>query len=282
MRRALLIINLTLVLLFCFVRCSFSYPHQKLRIISLAPSTTEILFALGLDEEIVGISQFCNYPPQAFTKQKVGTFSQPNIEKILSLKPDIIFCTGLEQALIITKLRQLNLKVYISDPSNFKELFNSIREISKLVNKEKQAVTLIKKMKINIEEINFKVKLIPKPKRPKIFVEIWHNPLMTSGPGSFIDELLTLAGGVNIAYDTKRPYSYFSPEEVIKRNPDIIILAYMGKENPVKIIRERLGWNNISAVKNNRIYNDINPDLFLRPGPRLIDGLKEIHKRLYP
>jgi iron complex transport system substrate-binding protein len=91
-----------------------------------------------------------------------------------------------------------------------------------------------------------------------------------------------LAGGINIAYDTKRPYSYFSQEQVIKRNPDCIILAYMGKESPLKVISERFGWNNISAVKNNRIYNDINPDSFLRPGPRLVEALREIHKRLYP
>jgi iron complex transport system substrate-binding protein len=105
---------------------------------------------------------------------------------------------------------------------------------------------------------------------------------VTAGRGSFIDELITLAGGTNITYDTKRAYSYFSPEQVIKRNPDCIILAYMSNEKPLKIIGERLGWKDISAVKHNRIYNDINPDLILRPGPRLIEGLKELHKKLYP
>jgi len=255
---------------------------NKPRYISLAPSTTEILFALGLDEEIVGISTYCNWPPSAKTKERVGEFSQVNFEKILSLRPDYVFCTGLEQAPIIAELRRLNLKVYVADPKNMQELFNSIRNIGEITEKGKEAESLINDMKTQIAEITSKVRLIPENKRPKVFIEIWHDPLTTAGKGSFIDELITLAGGVNIAADTKRPYSIFSPEEIIKRNPDCIILTYMDKETPSKLVGGRFGWKQISAVKNNRLYNDISPDLLLRPGPRVAQGLKEIHKRLYP
>ena len=174
------------------------------------------------------------------------------------------------------------MKVYVADPSNTEELFNSIKDIGKITGKVKEAENLIKNMETEIEEITSKVKLTPEGKKPKVFIEIWHDPLTTAGKGSFIYELLTLAGGVNIAHDTKRPYSIFSQEEVIKRNPDCIILAYMDKEEPIKLVGERFGWRNISAVKNNRLYNDINPDLLLRPGPRVVQGLKEIYKRLYP
>jgi iron complex transport system substrate-binding protein len=281
MKNLRLLLSLILILLF-FSNNICRSENRKLRVISLVPSTTEILFALGLEDEIVAVSSYCNYPPKAKFKEKVGTFSQPSIEKILSLKPDIIFCTGLEQAPIVENLRQLNLRVYISDPNNIEELFNSIRDIGKLTDREKEADTLIKKMRMTMEQISFKVKSIPQEKRPKVYVEIWYDPLVTAGRGSFIDELITLAGGTNITYDTKRAYSYFSPEQVIKRNPDCIILAYMSNEKPLKIIGERLGWKDISAVKHNRIYNDINPDLILRPGPRLIEGLKELHKKLYP
>jgi iron complex transport system substrate-binding protein len=282
MKKQFLLISFILTNFLCVNIQSFSAEVPKLRIISLAPSTTEILFALDLDEEIIGVSAFCDYPPKAREKEKVGTFSQPNIERILSLKPDIIFCTGLEQAPAVRELRQLNLKVYVSDPVNIDELFISIKDIACLTHKEKEAEELIKKMKVKIEEINSKIKLIPQEKRPKVFVEIWHDPLMTAGKDSFINELLILAGGMNIAYDTKRPYSYFSPEQVIARNPDRIILGYMsGKDNQTKV-GERFGWKGINAVKNNRVYNDINPDLFLRPGPRLTEGLEEIYKRLYP
>lgn len=257
-------------------------PNPKPRYISLAPSTTEILFALGLDEEIVGVSSFCNYPQKAKDKEKVGTFSQANIEKILSLKPDYIFCTGLEQAPIIAELKRLNLKVYAADPTDMKELFTSIKDMGKITGRPKEAQNLIKDMQTQIEEIASKVKLIPQEKRLKVFIEIWNEPLMTTGKGSFVDELITLAGGINIADDTKRSYSIFSPEEVINRNPDCIIFAYMDKEGPAKLAQGRFGWKGISAVKNSRLYNDINPDILLRPGPRVVEGLKEIYKRLYP
>ncbi|MDD2689829.1 MAG: cobalamin-binding protein [Candidatus Omnitrophica bacterium] len=254
---------------------------NKPRYISLAPSTTEILFALGLEEEIVGVSSYCNYPLQVKTKEKVGSFSQPNIEKIVSLKPDYIFCTGLEQAQVIAQLKRLNLKVYVADPKNIKELFNSILQIGRITNRYNTAQALIAHMQKEIEKISAKVNLIPQKEKLKVFIEVWYAPLTTAGKGSFINELITLAGGINIASDTKRPYTIFSAEQVIKRNPDCIILAYMDKEKPVKLLEKRLGWNGISAVRNKRVYNDINPDLLLRPSPRITEGLKEIYQRLY-
>ncbi len=280
MKKILLIISLFLASTFFYCACFAETP--KPRYISLAPSTTEILFALGLDSEIVGVSSYCNYPKEAKTKESMGEFSHPNFEKILFLKPDYIFCTGLEQAQIITELRRLGLKVYVADPKNLQELLNSIRDIGKITNKLNEAESLVKNMEEQIEEIASKVKLIPEDKKPKVFIEIWHGPLTTAGEGSFVDELVILAGGINIAHGTKRAYSIFSPEEVIKRNPDCIILTYMEQEKPARLMEKRFGWDEIKAVKAQRIYNDINPDLLLRPGPRVVLGLKEIYKRLYP
>jgi len=282
MKKGILLTNLVLILI-CFNQEDLiSSEIKKQKIISLAPSTTEILFSLGLDDEIIGVTTFCNYPSKALLKEKVGTFSQPDIEKILSLKPDIIFATGLEQASTVIKLKQLRLKVYVSDPSNTQELFTSIKEIGKLTYREEKAMALINQMKTKIEQIRSTVKLIPQDKRPKVFVEIWHDPLTTVGKGSFVDELISLAGGMNIAHDVPRAYSHFSPEQAIKCNPDCIILGHRGKEDAINTIKKRLGWKEIKAVKNNRVYNDINPDFFLRPGPRLVKGLEEIHRRLYP
>lgn len=249
------------------------------RIISLAPAITEILFGLGLEDQIVAVTTFCDYPPKAKDKEKVGTFSEPDIEKIITLKPDLIFATGLEQLPIVEKLKKLKLKVYISDPSNIEELFDSIKEIGVLTYKEKEADSLIVRMKNKINEIQGKVKLIAQNKRKKVFIQIWHDPLMTAGKGSFVDELIKLAGGINIANDTPRAYSYFSPEQVIKRNPDCMILGQMGQA--INTVNNRFGWDKITAVQKNAIYDDIDPNLFLRPGPRLIEGLEEIYKRLY-
>ncbi|MFA5008505.1 MAG: cobalamin-binding protein [Candidatus Omnitrophota bacterium] len=260
----------------------YSFPAKGLRIISLAPATTEILFALGLDKEIIGVSEFCNYPSQARAKEKIGTFSQPNIEKILSFKPDLIFCTGLEQAQVIAKLRQLNLNIFVSDPKNINELFRSIEEIGRLTNREKEAEKLIVHMKTRIEKINSRVLKIPEDKKQKIFIEIWYNPLTTVGSGSFINELIKLSGGVNITSDIKRAYASVAQEVVLKRDPDYIILAYMGNLSPVEQVMARPGWSNITAVKNKHVYNDINPDSLLRPGPRVVDALEELHKKMYP
>lgn len=278
MRKSFLIIIYVFIIL---SNVNYSFATEKLRIISLAPSTTEILFSLGLDNEIVGVSQSCDYPPEAAVKEKIGTFSQPSIEKILSLKPDIIFCTGLEQAPIISKLRKLKLKVVVSDPDNMESLFNSIAKIGKLTGKEEKAAMIIENMKKDINNIVFSVKKIPADKRQKVFIEIWHNPLTTAGKGSFVDELITLAGGINIASDLKSAYGSFSSECVIKRNPDCIILAYMGNENFSDNIKTRCGWENISAVRNNKVFNDIDPNILLRPGPRVSAGVKAIYKKLY-
>ncbi len=251
------------------------------RYISLAPSTTEIIFALGLGEEVVGVSSYCTYPSKAKSKPKVGDFSHPNMEKIFSLQPDYIFSTGLEQDAAVRELRRLKFKVYVSDPANIDELFESINDIGRITNRIEQAQGLIKKMKEDIEYVSSQVRLIPAEKRIKVFVEIWHEPLMTAGKGSFIDELITLAGGINIAHDIDKPYSSFSAERIIKLNPGCIIMAYMDKESPLKLIEGRFGWGGVDAVKHKRVFNDIDPDTLLRPSPRITEGLKEIYKRLY-
>ncbi|MDP2923807.1 MAG: cobalamin-binding protein [Candidatus Omnitrophota bacterium] len=269
--------------IFCIIQANSIFSQTKnLRIISLAPSTTEILFALGLDDEIVGVSSYCDYPPQAKSKTKVGGFSHPNLEKIFSLKPDYIFCTGLEQAPVIAQLRRLNFKVYVADPKNIEELFKSISDIGRITNKVGEADRLIKRMKSDIAIVSNKTKAIAPQKKAKVFIEIWYDPLMTAGTGSFIDELITLAGGINIAHDVKRPYSNFSAEKIVSLNPDCIIMAYMDKKSALKLVTARFGWENINAVKNKRVFNDIDPDILLRPGPRITEGLKAIHKKLYP
>jgi len=271
-------IILSLVFIFLILAKAEAVPIY----ISLAPSTTEILFALGLDDEIAGVSSFCNYPPKAKDKTNIGDFSRPNMEKIISLKPDYIFCTGLEQAPVVEELRSLGFNVYVADPKTVEELLSSIKDIGAITGKTKEAWLLVKNMKDDIATVNRKICLIPDAERVKVFVEIWHEPLMTAGTGSFIDELITLAGGINVAHDVRRPYSYFSAEKVISLNPGCIIMAYMDKESPLKLVETRSGWGNIKAVKNKRVFNDINPDILLRPGPRITEGLKELYKRLYP
>ncbi|MDD5156067.1 MAG: cobalamin-binding protein [Candidatus Omnitrophica bacterium] len=278
MKKIILILALAVLGKACLV---FGSDHKP-RYISLAPSTTEILFALGLGDNIVGVSSFCNYPKEAQNKPKVGDFSNPNIEKIISLKPDYIFCTGLEQARTVHELKRMKLNVYVADPGNMAELLDTIAEIGGITGAREQAAQLINKMRSDIADISKKIRNISPDKRVRVFVEIWHEPLMTAGKGSFVDELITLSGGINIAHDTFRPYSNFSAEKVIDSNPQVIILAYMDKEMPLKIVEGRFGWGDIKAVKDKRVFNDIDPDKLLRPGPRITEGLKELYRKLYP
>jgi iron complex transport system substrate-binding protein len=265
-----------------FIGLFFSFAQAQARYISLAPSTTEILFALGLDNEIVGVSNQCNYPPAVKNKSRIGNFSSPNAEKITALNPDYIFATGLEQAPAIAQLKQLNFNIYVADPVNLEGLFKTIREIGGITHREKAAAFLIAEMKNKVRAITAKTELIPFEKRQRVFLEIWHEPLMTAAKGSFVDELISLAGGINIAHDLIRPYCNFSGEKVISQNPQCIILTYMDREAPLKLVKQRFGWDNIDAVRNGRVFNDVNPDILLRPGPRITQGLEEIYKRLYP
>lgn len=255
---------------------------DSIRIVSITPSTTEIACALGLERELVGVSTFCDYPPSVKEKEKVGSFSDPNIEKIVLLKPDVVLATGLEQAQAVEKMKRIGLKVISVDPFNFESLFKSIEDIGKACGKDKEASGLIRDMRRSLESLKVRTERIERAKKPKVYFEIWHDPIMTAGKGSFIDEMISLAGGVNIANDTGRPFSQFSAELVVERDPDVIILGYMANgTDAATSVGSRAGWGGIKAVKRGRVYDDIDPDTLFRPGPRLIDGLRELNDRFY-
>ncbi len=254
----------------------------KMRIISLTPATTEILFELGLDKEIVGVSSYCTWPVKARSKEKVGSFSNPNIEKIIMLKPDLVILTGMEQEYIKDILSRLNIKYINVDPANINELILSIEELGSVTGTSFQAKVLadnIRSVMNRLKRMNYNVL---RSERPKVYMEIWHDPIMCPGKNSFVDDMIEAAGGINITADLNRSYSRIDPEQVILRDPDMIILAYMKPDDWVeKIFAKRLGWEDVSAIKEGNIFTDINPDIILRPGPRVASGLIELHKRFY-
>jgi len=269
--------------MFFFIASTEALPAPKaLRIISLAPSATEILFALGLDEEIVGVSSYCNYPPRANKKERIGTFSRPNYEKIIHLAPDIVFATGLEQAYSVEQLRLLGIKVFVCHPSTFEELFSAIEEIAGMTERRQKGEALVNSMRSKLADIESSLRRqYSGVRRPRIFIEIWRQPLITAGEGSFLNDIIRHAGGENIAYDTPRPYSYISAETVIARDPECIIMGYMTRVSGRDLLAKRLGWGHISAVADGRVYDDIQPDVLMRPGPRSAQAVEELYKRLY-
>ena len=247
------------------------------RIISLAPANTEILYALNLGDKVVGVSSYCNYPPQCAQKEKVGDFSNPNIEKIAALKPDLILATGLEQNPAVDRLKKLGFTVQVIDPHNFNQLFEAITRIGELTGSGTYAFMLNQAIKARIGKL-MRVITARITSPPKIFIEISIQPLMTASRNTFLDEMINMLRAINVAGDLARPYCRISAEYILKQDPDFIILTSPHSRN---YFTANKAWNNTKAVRQNHLIDDINPDLMLRPGPRLIDGLEQLAEKIY-
>ena len=245
------------------------------RIISMAPSNTEILFALGLGGRVVGVSSFCDFPAAAKKKEKVGDFMSPNIEKILLLKPDLVLAGGGIQKDLAIKLSAMGIPTLTLYPKNINEVLMDVVLVGRAAGKETEALLYIEKLKARIEKVKSEAGRINK--KPRVYFEIWSQPFTTAGKGSFVEELITLAGGVNIFAETEKTFPEISGEEIIKRDPEIIITAYMEKKGKMKKeVLKRSGWGGINAVKEERVYDGIDSDILLRSGPRLVDGLEAL------
>ena len=241
-------------------------------LIILSPEIAEIVCALGGEKNIIAVTNECDYPEILKSKERVGSFSSPNIEKIVALHPDMIFLSGLEQEVIKSRLNKLSLPVYQFYPKSINDLLKTFEEIGILLCKENSASELIKNFQKELDAIS-----IPKIK-PKVYVEIYNKPLMTVSSNSFIGDLIEKSGGENIFQNLPRDYCRISAESVVERNPDIIIITYTGITKSE--IQNRLGWENVIAIKNNRIYTteDIDANLIVRAGPRIIKGIKILSK----
>jgi iron complex transport system substrate-binding protein len=250
------------------------------RIVSLAPNITEILFSLGLDEEIVGVSIHCNYPEKAKTKVRVGSYISLDYEKIASVNPDLIIATGAGNTRdMVIRLEQLGFSTYVIYPKNFEDILKSIIHIGQVANREKEARAIIGGMKKRTHRV---IELIKNLSRPKVFIQIGDAPMVTVGKGSFADDLIRLAGGENIAGKEKEEYPRFGMEEILKRSPEVIVMSSMNpKGDYLKILQEWNRWKTIPAVKNGRVHI-MDSDLIDRPSPRIIEGLEELARFLHP
>ncbi len=257
-----------------------TFPFPPKRIVSLAPNITEILFSLGLDEEIVGVSIHCNFPEKAKTKVRVGSYISLDFEKITSLKPDLIIATGAGNTReMVDRLEKLGFQTYAIYPKNFNDILKSIGHIGEVVNREKEARGIIEGLRKRSQRV---IELTKGLSRPKVFIQIGDAPIVTVGKGSFADDLIRLAGGENIAGKEKEVYPRFGMEEILKRSPEVIVISSMNpKGDYQKILEEWNRWKTIPAVKNGRIHL-IDSDLLDRPSPRIIDGLEELARVLHP
>jgi iron complex transport system substrate-binding protein len=257
-----------------------TFPFPPKRIVSLAPNITEILFSLGLDEEIVGVSIHCNFPEKAKSKTQVGSYISIDFERIVSLKPDLIIATAVGNTRdMVERLGELGFPTYVIFPKNFNDILQSIGHLGQVVNREKEAEEIIQRVEKRSERI---VELTKNLHRPKVFIQIGDAPIVTVGKGSFADDLIRLAGGENIASREKEVYPRFGMEEILKRSPEVILISSMNpKGDYQKIFLEWSRWKTIPAVKNKRIHL-IDSDLIDRPSPRIIEGLEEMARILHP
>lgn len=251
------------------------------RIVSLAPVITESLYSLGTGNRIIANTLYCNYPKEAKNKEKIGTMLEPNIEKILSLEPDMVIGSAINPPQVIERLQTLGIRVEVfPDDTEFGAICENFLSLGKLVGMEYKAKKIILKVRQEINIIKQKISKLPKPS-PTVFWQLGKNPLVTVAKGTFADELIRLSGGKNIASNLKIKYPRISLEEVIRQNPEIIIIVSMGDVTKDEVEAWRQ-YEEIRAVKNNRVYV-IDADSVCRATPlRFLEGLRKVSACIHP
>ena len=234
-----------------------------MRIVSLSPSITELLFALGLDSEIVGVTKYCDFPEKAKSKPKMGGWSDSDLVRVRAANPDIVFTTTVVQESVYDNAKMLGLNIVHSDPRTLKQVLESFIYIGSLVGKGKEAEDLVAHLNAEFE----KLRTLPKV---KIYVEEW--PLTVSC--NWVPDLIEIAGGISLGKSGELSHPV-TTEDIKKFDPDIIVISWCGVSIrvPKEKIIERPGWKDFRAVKNDKVFI-IDDSLLNRPGPRLVEGAK--------
>ncbi len=252
------------------------------RLVSLAPNLTELVYALGLEEHLVGRSSACDYPPESVAVPVVGGFGRPNREALWQTRPDVVIATDLEKPGVIQQLEQRGVQVLILPCESWDELKEAALSIASSLKQRERARGWIEELDERLDALRARVaSRWGDEGGPSVYVEVWGRPLTTAGGHSFLHEVITLAGGRNVTGDLRARYQSVSSEWVIRQDPQVILLAYMLADMQVtESIRSRIGWSAIDAIRHDRIIDGISPDLLLRPGPRLIEGAERLAERL--
>ncbi len=251
--------------------------NKPQRIITLAPSLTEMIYELGLGNKLIGNTTYCDYPEAAKKVTKVGDLLNVDAEKILMLKPDLVFVTieGNTQE-SYKKLKDLGIKVFVSNPRNYEGIKKTFRDLSKIFDVTKKADSIISNWDNRINKL-VKEQVMDTTKYIMFMIEL--KPLIVAGSKTFLNEYIRLAGYRNIVFDSKVNYPILNREEVLKRNPSYIIYSYEDKEIETKIAELYPEWKRTDALKYNGVIT-INPNIYFRPGVRFVDAAEELVKNL--
>lgn len=253
------------------------------RIISLSPSNTELLFALGLADEVVAVTDYCNFPLEAQAKPKIGGFTTTNIEQVVVLSPDLVLATEIHEARIIPALEGKGLTIFALDPKTLDEVLESITLVGEVTGRGEEASQLVAEMRNKIKVVTDKTDNLLEGQRPRVFYITWHDPLMTPGAETRHNELIRMAGGTNIARDLTG-YAAISLEAVIEANPQVIIAGVghgSGEDLTFQYVKTEPRLRNVDARINHRVEK-IDVDLAGRPGPRIVTALEKLAEFIHP
>lgn len=256
-----------------FKEITFTVPAE--RVVSLAPANTEIVYALGLFKDVVGVTTYDDYPAAVKDVAKVGDFTTPNLEAIAAAKPDVILVTGGVQADVQAKLAGLGAKVVVIDPQNLEGVYRSIDLVARIMGVRAKGEEVVRGMRDDLAKIRAQISAEP---TVSAFIEIGWNPLYTVGSGTLLDDLLKQAGGSNVV---KQPgYVGYSVEQLVKDQP-AVYLGTLSSIGTATALAQRPGYAALDAIKNGRVFQ-LTDDLVSRPGPRVVEGVLEMAKALHP
>lgn len=258
--------------------------HLPQRIVSLAPSNTEILFALDLGEKIVGVTDYCDYPEAAKSKPRVAGYSNPNIEKLISLEPDLIVAESIHERMVVPALERLGLTVFVTSATSLDRVLHDIEIIGKITGRNRAAKKLVDSLRSRIDAVSSKTNVLTPEQRPRVLYVCWHAPIWTMGSETFIDDLISKAGGNNIFASDFRKSRAVSLEAVISKNPQVILVSGMGTSGDIiySSITSEERLRSVDAIVNQRVYKVSDASLIERPGPRIVEGLEEVARYIHP
>ena len=242
------------------------------RIVSLVPSLTETVFALGAGDRLVGTTNQCDYPEGAASKPRVGDFASPDPELVLELEPGLVLLTLPSHAGLEEQFAESGVDTYVSQPAGLEGVFAEIDSVGRLLGVAAKAHAMTDSLRAVVEG------LPAFPEAPRVYLEVSGDPLMSAGAGSFLSEAVARAGGRNVFGRTVRDYFMVDPEQVIEAKPDVMVLLH--PQTDAEGLVRRVGWSRIPAIRKGHVIDDIEIDLLVRPGPRLVQGIVELHERL--
>lgn len=248
------------------------------RIISLAPSNTEILYAIGLGDKVVGVTTFDDYPAEVLEVEKIGDYNGINLERIIELEPDLVINYGQGNEEENTRLDEAGIKYVGFIPETIDSVMETIIRIGAITGADAEAEELVNELTARKEDIISKI-ADAEPKT--VFYEIWHEPLMAAGPGSFFHELITMANGENIAADADSAYPQYDMEQLVERNPQVYLTSRDMPEKTEESIMARPGFESIDAIINKQVYV-LDGNIMSRPGPRIIEALELVARAIHP